>query len=73
MEVKIGVQYAARELVVETEESAESIEAAVAAAIAADTLLTLTDSKGKKLFVPAAKITYIEIGSAVQNAVGFRS
>jgi hypothetical protein len=73
VEVKIGVQYAARELVVETEESAESIEAAVAAAIAADTLLTLTDSKGKKLFVPAAKITYIEIGSAVQNAVGFRS
>ena len=73
MEVKIGVQYAARELVVETEESAESIEAAIAAALAADSLLTLTDTKGKKLFVPAAKISYVEIGSAVQNAVGFRN
>ncbi|WP_300681960.1 DUF3107 domain-containing protein [Nocardioides sp.] len=73
MEVKIGVQYAARELVIETEESAETVEAAVSAAIAADTLLSLTDIKGKKVFVPAAKITYVELGSAVQNAVGFRS
>ncbi len=73
MEVKIGVQYAARELVVDTDETVDAIESAVSAALAADTLLTLTDSKGRKVFVPAGKITYVEISSAVPNAVGFRS
>ncbi|UDY24565.1 DUF3107 domain-containing protein [Nocardioides sp. Kera G14] len=73
MEVKIGVQYAARELVVETDESVDAIESAVSAAIAGETLLTLTDRKGKKIFVPASKITYVEISSATANAVGFRA
>lgn len=73
MEVKIGVQYAVRELVVETEETAEGIEAALTAALANDSVLTLTDIKGKRVFVPAAKITFLEISSATQNAVGFRS
>ncbi len=73
MEVKICVQYAARELVIETNESAEAIERAVADAIASGGLLTLADAKGKKVFVAAEKITYVEIGAATQNAVGFRS
>lgn len=73
MEVKIGVQYAARELVVETDESPEAIESALTAALAADSLLTLTDAKGKKIFVPAAKINYIELGSTIETIVGFRN
>ncbi len=36
-------------------------------------MLSLTDTKGKKTFVPAAKITYIELGSTTANVVGFRS
>lgn len=73
MEVKIGVQYAARELVIETNESADVIEKSVADALAAGGLLTLADAKGKRVFIAAEKITYVEIGAATQNAVGFRS
>ena len=36
MEVKIGVQYASRELVVETDESAEAVEKLVADALTGD-------------------------------------
>jgi hypothetical protein len=73
VEVKIGVQYAVRELVIETEETPEAIESALAAALSADSLLSLTDIKGKKVFVPAAKISYIELGTTAANVVGFRS
>ncbi len=73
MEVKIGVQYAQRELVVETDETAEAVEKLVGEAIASGGLLSLTDHKGKKTFVAADKITYVEIGSGSVHAVGFRS
>ncbi|MDN4174941.1 DUF3107 domain-containing protein [Nocardioides sp. SOB77] len=73
MEVKIGVQHAPRELVVETDESADAVQQLVAEAVSAGTVLTLTDSKGRKLVVPAAKIAYVEIGGGVAGQVGFRS
>lgn len=73
MEIKIGVQYAARELVVETEESLESVEKLVSDAVADGGVLTLRDRKGKHVIVPAAKIAYVEIGSNTIGAVGFRS
>lgn len=73
MEVKIGVQQAARELVVETDESGDAIEKQVSDAIAAGGVLTLTDSKGRRTIVPADKIAYIEIGRSVAGQVGFRS
>lgn len=73
MEIKIGVQYAARELVVETEESLESVEKLVSDAVADGGVLTLRDRKGKHVIVPAAKIAYVEIGTNTIGAVGFRS
>ena len=36
-------------------------------------MLTLTDSKGRRIIVPAAKIAYVEIGGGVAGQVGFRS
>ena len=73
MEVKIGVQYAPRELVVETNESPEAVEKLLADAVAADGVLALSDTKGRRVIVPAAKIAYVEIGTAVSSTVGFRS
>ena len=73
MEVRIGVQFAARELVVESTEDAAAVEARIVEAVSSGGVLTLTDAKGKKVFVPAEKIAYIEIGSAVLGTVGFRS
>jgi len=74
VEVKIGIQHAPRELVVDTDESAESIEQTVTTAVGGtDGVLALTDTKGRKVVVPAAKIAYVEIGGGVAGAVGFRS
>lgn len=73
MEVKIGVQHSPRELVVDTEESAESVEKTVADAVKGDGIVALTDSKGRKVIVPAAKIAYVELGGGVVGQVGFRS
>lgn len=73
MEVKIGVQHAPRELVVETNETPENVEKIVSEAVAADTTIVLTDNKGRKIIVPAAKLAYVEIGGGVAGQVGFRS
>jgi len=73
VEVKIGVQHAQRELVVETDESIEHVEKIVADAVASTGLLTLTDTKGRRILVPAERVTYVEIGGGVSGQVGFRS
>jgi hypothetical protein len=73
VEVKIGVQHAPRELVVETDESADSVEKAVSEAVASGGILALTDSKHRKVIVPASKLAYVEIGGGVTGQVGFRS
>lgn len=73
VEVKIGVQNVARELVVETEETNEAIAAALKSAIDSDGVFSLTDAKGKVTLVPTAKLAYVEIGRSVAGQVGFRS
>lgn len=73
MEVKIGIQHAPRELVVDTGETAEAVEKMVADAVGSEGVLALTDSKGRKIIVPASRIAYVEIGGALAGQVGFRS
>lgn len=73
MEVKIGIQHAPRELVVDTTESAETVEKLLADAVAGDGVLALSDTKGRRVIVPASKVAYLEIGSSTVGAVGFRS
>ena len=72
MEVKIGVKGAPRELVVETDLSAEQIAAAVTASLAADDgVFTLADARGRQVLVPAEKLAYVEIGESETRKVGF--
>jgi len=74
MEVKIGVQNVTRELTIDTDQAGEDIEATVAKALTGDEpVITLTDTKGRKVIVPAAKLAYIELGSPTIGQVGFRS
>lgn len=73
MEVKIGVKHSPRELVVETDESADSVEKLLADAVASGGVLSLTDTKGRKTIVPADGIAYVEVGGGVAGQVGFRS
>ena len=72
MEVKIGVQHAARELSVDTPDSAEDIQAALDKALADNSTFALTDNRGRQILVPARTIAYIEIGTGVAGQVGFR-
>jgi len=72
VEVKIGVQYAPRELVLESAQSADEVAKAVADALKADLgVLTLVDDKGRRVLVPADKLAYVEIAESEQRRVGF--
>ncbi len=73
MEVKIGVQFAARELVVDTDENTETVEKLVADAVGNGGVLTLVDHRGRRVIVPAEKLAYVEIGKETTGQVGFRS
>ncbi|WP_036490372.1 MULTISPECIES: DUF3107 domain-containing protein [Nocardioides] len=72
MEVKIGVQHAPRELVVETELSPEDFEAQLTEAVGSGGILAFTDTRGRRIAVSASKIAYVEIGSGSHGTVGFR-
>jgi polysaccharide deacetylase 2 family uncharacterized protein YibQ len=72
VEVKIGVQHAQRELVLDTDSTPEDIEAKLAEALEANGVLRLSDTKGRAVMVPAAKIAYVELGLHTASTVGFR-
>jgi hypothetical protein len=72
VEVKIGVQFAPRELVLESSQSADDVAKAVADALKADLgVLTLEDEKGRRVLVPADKLAYVEIAESETRRVGF--
>ena len=71
MEVKIGIQNALRELVQETNSSAEEVERALSEAVSSGGIFTLADEKGGKILVPADKIAYVELGGAEPRRIGF--
>jgi hypothetical protein len=72
VEVKIGVQFAPRELSLESAESPAEVEAAVAEAIERGSgTLILVDDKGRRVIVPVDKIAYVEIAESAPRTVGF--
>jgi hypothetical protein len=71
VEVKIGVQYAARELEIDTNSTADEIEATVAKAVGEGGVLALVDDKGKRLIVPIDKLAYVEIAEVETRPLGF--
>jgi hypothetical protein len=77
MDVRVGVTHTPKEIVVELADGADQdkIIADVETALSADQgVLWLTDRKGRRVGVPAAKVAYIEIGSpADSRRVGFAS
>jgi Protein of unknown function (DUF3107) len=71
VEVKIGVQHAPRELVLETNDTADTLEEALKAAIDHGGVFALTDDKGGRILVPADKVAYVEVGGNEVRRVGF--
>jgi hypothetical protein len=71
VEVKIGVRDIARDIVLESAETADSVAAAVERAVSSGSLLKLTDEKGRLVVVPGGLIGFVEIGAEESRRVGF--
>ena len=71
MEVRIGVQQAARELVLESTDTPESVAKKVADVMKSGGLLDLVDEKGRRVVVPADRLAYEEIAATESRRVGF--
>ena len=66
VDVRIGVTQAPREITVEVaDDERDDLKAKVEAALSGATdVLWVTDKRGRDVGVPAAKIAYVEVGSA---------
>ena len=75
MEVKIGVTDSPRELIFNSAQTPDELEKQVTAALSqgaqGNALLSLTDEKGRRFLVQAARVAYIELGPADSRRVGF--
>ncbi|MEU6861067.1 DUF3107 domain-containing protein [Glycomyces sp. NPDC046736] len=71
MEVKIGVQYAPRELVLESKLSPKDLSETIDQAVTNGGVLRLEDEKGRQVIVPVEKIAYVEIAASTVRSVGF--
>ena len=72
MEVKIGITDSPRELVFSSAQTPDEVEEAVGTALQKGSgLLGLTDERGRRFLIHAAKIAYVEIGVADARRVGF--
>jgi hypothetical protein len=72
MEVRIGVKGALRELSIDTTQTVEELEQAIATALKDDaSTLTLSDDKGRRLVIAADKLVYVEIAESEGRRVGF--
>jgi hypothetical protein len=71
VEVKIGVQFAPRELVLDSAQTPTEVADAVNEAIASDSgVLNLIDERGRRVIVPVSKLAYVEIAESARP-VGF--
>lgn len=72
MEIKIGVVESPRELVVSTALTADAAEKLVSEALTKEQgVLTLEDEKGRRVFVPVARVAYVELAPPDVRKVGF--
>ena len=72
MEVKIGVLHTAREIVLDSPQTPDEVEQAVADALkSVDGQLVLVEERGRKVIVPANLVAYVDIAQADTRRVGF--
>lgn len=71
MEVRIGIQDSPRDVVFESPAEPEELADIISEAWAANELLTLQDTKGRRIMVPTDKIAFVEVGTHAGGRVGF--
>lgn len=73
MEVRIGVTNVTRELSIDTPLDADQVQEHVSQALRDGGVFTLSDTKGRRVVVPAEKLAYVDVTTSVTGTVGFRS
>ena len=72
MEVKIGISDSPRELVINSAQTPDEVEALISGTLAGGSgIVTLKDDKGRTYLIQAAKVSYVEIGATTAGRVGF--
>ncbi len=71
MKVVFGMRDMATPLLVDVNEDTESLLDRTKTAIAAGTVLELTDSKGDQLLVNGSTVAFIQVSSEQNHKVGF--
>ena len=74
MDVRIGIVQTVKELEVELADDTdrEVLQSEIDAALSAESVLWLTDRKGRRVGVPAGQIAYLEVGApTAERRVGF--
>lgn len=74
MDVRIGIVQTVKELEIELGDDADrdAIIADIESALSGDSVLWLTDRKGRRVGVPATKVAYVEVGApSSDRRVGF--
>ena len=69
MQVILGIKHSARELTVETSASQEEVLSALSGAATSD--VTLTDDKGRRVFIPAGSLSFAQLGEREPRQLGF--
>jgi hypothetical protein len=71
VEITIGVKNVAREITLESTQTADEVSELVAAAVAKGGLFTLMDHRGRRVLLPVDSLGFVEIGQEEQRRVGF--
>ena len=74
MDIRIGIVQSMKELEIELPEDAnrDKVMKQVEAALGGESVLWLTDRKGRRVGVPSARIAYVAFGTpASERVVGF--
>lgn len=74
MDIRIGIVQSMKEIEVELPEDAQrdNVMKEVETALGSDSVLWLTDRKGRRVGIPASRIAYVELGTpAGDRIVGF--
>lgn len=72
VEVRIGIQHAPRELVLESSDAPDKVEQTVTKALSSSApTFTLVDDKGRRVLIATDKLAYVEIAEQDNRRVGF--
>jgi hypothetical protein len=72
VQVRIGVQNVPKEIVVETDQSADEVQQALVDALAeSNGVFVLKDRRSGRVVVPAGRVGYLEIAEDERRGVGF--